>query len=73
MCIREELQASQVAVVVKNLSANAGIGDIRNVGSIPESRRSSGGRHAIHSSILKRESKGQRSLVDYELDTTEVT
>ena len=51
-----------VALVVKNLPANAG--DIRSVGSIPGSRRSPGGRHAIHSNILERKSKGQRSLVD---------
>ena len=35
--------ASQVAVVVKNLPANAG--DIRDVGSIPGSARSPGGGH----------------------------
>ena len=33
--------ASQVAIVVKNLSANAG--DVRDVGSIPGSGRSPGG------------------------------
>ena len=35
--------ASQVALVVKNLPANAG--DIRDVGSIPGSGRSPGGEH----------------------------
>ena len=35
--------ASQVALVVKNLPAHAG--DIRDVGSIPGSGRSSGGGH----------------------------
>ena len=35
--------ASQVAIVVKNLSAIAG--DVRDVGSIPESGRSHGGGH----------------------------
>ena len=35
--------ASQVALVVKNLPANAG--DVRVVGSIPGSRRSPGGGH----------------------------
>ena len=35
--------SSQVALVVKNLSANAG--DIRDAGSIPGSGRSSGGGH----------------------------
>ena len=37
------LWASQVALVVKNLPANAG--DIRDAGSIPRSGRSSGGRN----------------------------
>ena len=36
-------EASQVALVVKNLPANAG--DVRNVGSLPGLGRSSGGRH----------------------------
>ena len=36
--------ASQVALVIKNLPANAG--DIRDVGSIPESGRSPGGGHS---------------------------
>ena len=36
-------RASQVRLVVKNLPANAG--DLRDVGSIPGSRRSSGGGH----------------------------
>ena len=35
--------ASQVVLVVKNLSASAG--DIRDAGSIPESGRSAGGGH----------------------------
>ena len=37
------LRPSQVALVVKNLPANAG--DIRDVGSIPGSGRSFGGGH----------------------------
>ena len=41
---------SQVALVVKNLPANAG--DIRDVGLIPGSGRSLGEGHAAHSSIL---------------------
>ena len=42
---------SQVALVVKNLPANAG--DIRDVGSIPRPGRSPGGGHDNpHSSIL---------------------
>ena len=36
-----EVSAFQEALVVKNLPANAG--DVRDVGSIPQSRRSSGG------------------------------
>ena len=35
--------ASQVMLVVKNLAANAG--DIRDLGSVPESGRSPGGGH----------------------------
>ena len=42
-------RASQVVLVVKNQSVNAG--DLRNSGSIPGSERSPGGT-AIHSSIL---------------------
>ena len=41
--MNNEYRASQVALVVKNPSAS--IGDIRNVGSIPGSGRSWGGRH----------------------------
>ena len=36
-------EASQVALVVKNSPANAG--EVRDVGSVPGSRRSPGGRH----------------------------
>ena len=43
-------QASQVVLVVKNPSANAG--DIKDVSSIPGLERSPGGGHATHSSIL---------------------
>ena len=42
--------ASQVALVVENLPANAG--DIRDGSSIPESERSPGGGNATHSTIL---------------------
>jgi len=41
---------SQVALVVKNSTANAG--DVRDVGSIPESGRSPEKGIATHSSIL---------------------
>ena len=46
MCIQDSVSAhwaSQVALVVKNLLANAG--DIKEVGSIPGSGRSPGGGH----------------------------
>ena len=65
--------ASQVALVVKNLPANAR--DIRDVHSIPQLGRSPGEGHRF----LPGESPGQGSLVGYsslghkELDTTEVT
>jgi len=39
-----------VALAVKNLPGNAG--DTRDAGLIPWSRRSPGGEHATHSSIL---------------------
>ena len=39
-----------MALVVKNLPANAG--DLRDVGSIPGSRRSPGERNGTHSSIF---------------------
>ena len=42
-CAGSLLGASQVALVVKNLPANAG--DIRDAGSIPGLGRSPGGRH----------------------------
>ena len=45
-----EVRASQVMLVVKSLSANAG--DIRDLGSIPGSGRSLKEGMAIHSSIL---------------------
>ena len=45
LCVdRLELQASQLALGVKNLPANAG--DIRDMGSIPGSGRSAGGEHS---------------------------
>ena len=47
----EQLWASQVVLAVKNLPANAG--DMKDVGLIPGSGRSSGGgRGKTHSSIL---------------------
>ena len=42
--------ASQVSLVVKNLTANAG--DVRDMGSIPRSARSSEKGMATHASIL---------------------
>ena len=69
--------ASQVAIVVKNLSANAG--DVRDVGSIPGLGRSHGGGHGnpFQYSCLEK-FHGQRSLEGYspwgheESDMTEV-
>ena len=64
-----------MALVVKNPSAN--VGDIRDVGSTPVSRRSPGGGHVnlLQYSCLE-DPHGQRSLVGYspwghkELDKT---
>ena len=55
---------SQMALVVKNLPANAG--DIRDVGSIPGLGRSPGGGHGnpLKYSCLKNP-HGQRSLAGY--------
>ena len=51
--IVNNLRASQLVLVVKNLPANAGV--IRDAGSIPGSRRSPGGRqcNALHYSCLE--------------------
>ena len=69
-------RVSQVALVIKNLSANAG--DIRDTGSIPRSGRSPGGGNGnpLQFSCLKNP-HGQRNLWatvhggHKELDTTE--
>ena len=45
-------RASQVALMVKNLSANAGEEIIRDTGLIPELGRSPGGGNGNHSNIL---------------------
>ena len=50
MCTYMETRPFQVALVVKNLPANAG--GIRETGSIPGSGRSPGGGNESHSSIL---------------------
>ena len=50
MLYKNFVWASQVALVVKNLPANAG--DARVMGSIPGSGRSPGGGNGTHSSIL---------------------
>ena len=71
------VQASQVALMVKNPPANAG--DVTDTGLIPGSERSTGGGHGkpLQYSCLK--NPMDRSLVGYstwghrELDTTEVT
>ena len=53
-----------MALVVKNMSANAG--DIRDMGSIPWSERSPGGKHSNALPVfLPGESHGQRSLTGY--------
>ena len=64
-----------MALVVKNLPANAG--DVRDMGSIPGSSRSLEKGMATHSSILRGEYYGQSILVGHspqghmESDTTE--
>ena len=68
-------RVSQVALVVKNLPANAG--DVKRCKLIPGLGRSPGERHGnpLHYSCLEN-LHGQRSLADYritESDTTEVT
>ena len=55
--------ASQVALVVKNLPANAG--DIRDVDSISELGRSLEGEWQLTPICLPGEFHGQRSLVGY--------
>ena len=56
--------ASQVVLVVKNLSANSG--DIREVGSIPGLGISPGGGHGNPLTVfLPEESHRQRSLAGY--------
>ena len=70
--------ASYVALVVKNLPANAG--DIRDEGSVPGSGRSPGGRHDISIQYSCLESSmyggawwGTVHRVTKELDTMKVT
>ena len=59
-------RASQMALVLKNLPANAG--DIRDEGLVPSSGRSPGGGQGEHTPVfLPGESQGQRSLVGYGL------
>ena len=55
-------EASQVALMVKNLPANAG--DLRDTGSIPGSGRSPGGWQPT-AIFLAGEFHGQRSLAGY--------
>ena len=59
------LQASQVALVIKNPSANAG--GTRDMGSVPGLGRSPGGGHDRQPTpvFLPGESHGQRNLVDH--------
>ena len=71
------MRTSQVALVVKNLPANAG--DRRNEGLISGSGTSPGRGLGNHSRILAWRMPIQRSLADYsprghkELDTTDMT
>ena len=60
----EKKGSSQVAPVVKSMPANKG--DLRDVGSIPGSKRSPGGGHGslLQYSCLE-SPHGQRSLVGY--------
>ena len=62
--------ASQVALVVKNLPANAR--DTRDVGLIPESGRSPGGGKATTSVFLPGESHGQRNMVGFFIESQRV-
>ena len=70
-------RASQVALVAKNPLVNAG--DVRDLGSIPGSGRSSKRERQPNPVFLPGESHGQRSLAGYnpwghkELDMTEAT
>ena len=70
-------RALHMALVVKNLPANAG--DLRYLGSIPGSGRSPGEGHGNPLQYSCLESHGQRSLTGYsswghkELDMTEAT
>ena len=71
------VQASQVALMVKNPPANAG--DVTDTGLIPGSERSIGGGYgkSLQYSCLKnpvdRSLAGYRTWSHRELDTTEVT
>ena len=63
ICIDLSNRASQVALAVKNLPANAG--DVRDVGSIPGSERYPGGGCGNPGVFLPGESHGQRNLMGY--------
>ena len=75
VCVCVCVGASQVVLVVKNLSANAG--DIRDAGSIPVSKIPWRRAWQPTPVFLPKESHGQRSLVGYspwghkKLDTVE--
>ena len=73
--VHQYLWASQVALVVKNLPANAG--DIRDVGSIPGSGRSPAGGHGNllqYPSLENPKDRGAYSSLSHtESDVTEVT
>ena len=63
-----EILASWVALVVKNLTANAG--DLRNMSSIPGFGRSPEGGHSNPPIFLPGESHEQRSLAGYNYRVT---
>ena len=64
LAFRKKVITSHVAIVIKNLPANAG--DVRDMGSIPRSGRSPGGGYGnpLQYSCLENP-HGQRSLVGY--------
>ena len=60
---QKSMEASQVALVVKNMLASAR--DVRDAGLIPGSRRSPGGGHGNPLQYFCLESHEQRSLMGY--------
>ena len=77
LALRKDLEASQIVLVVKNQPANAG--DLRDMGSIPGSRRSPGGGHVSpcqYSCLENPMDRGAWQAIVHrvaESDTTKVT